>query len=68
MKNYRPVSTLPIFGKNLKKVIYSRRPPLDSDLRIGFAKIHETQARCKRKDVQNNIRQQNNPKTKFKQF
>ena len=24
LKNYRPVSTLPIFGKNFEKIIYSR--------------------------------------------
>ena len=48
MKNYRPVSTLPIFGKNFEKVIYSRlykyfvtRDTLSNN-QFGFRKGHST--------------------------
>ena len=48
MKNYRPVSTLPIFGKIFEKVIYSRlyqyfvSKGILSDNQFGFRKGHST--------------------------
>ena len=48
MKNYRPVSTLPIFGKIFEKVIYSRlykyfvTRDILSNNQFGFRKGHST--------------------------
>ena len=48
MKNYRPVSTLPIFRKIIEKVIYSRlyqyfvTRDILSNNQFGFRKGHST--------------------------
>ena len=48
LKNYRPVSTLPIFGKIFEKVIYSRfykfvtSKNILSSTQFGFRKQHST--------------------------
>ena len=48
LKNYRPVSTLPIFGKIFEKIIYSRlynyfvSKGILHDKQFGFRKYHST--------------------------
>ena len=48
IENYRPVSTLPIFGKIFEKIIYSRlykfltQKGMISDSQFGFRKNHST--------------------------
>ena len=48
LKNYRPVSTLPIFGKIFEKIIYSRlynffvSQGILCDKQFGFRKSHST--------------------------
>ena len=48
IKNYRPISTLPIFGKIFEKILYSRiydfvtSKNIFSETQFGFRKLHST--------------------------
>ena len=48
IKNYRPISTLPIFGKIFEKILYSRiydfvtSKNIISETQFGFCKLHST--------------------------
>ena len=48
IKNYRPISTLPVFGKIFEKILYSRiysyvtSKNIISETQLGFRKLHSS--------------------------